>query len=67
MVTFAWLGLSSGIAMAQDEFTKEFRLEDCEFVAGGENAHFILIPGYQLLLEGKGDGEEIEVLITVLN
>lgn len=65
-VTFTWLGLSSGIAMAQ-EFTRDFRLEDCEFVAGGENAHFILIPGYKLLLEGEEDGEEVEVLITVTN
>ncbi len=65
IVMLICLGLSS-VAMAK-EFTKDFRLEDCEFVAGGENAHFVLIPGYKLLLEGEEDGEEVEVLITVLN
>ena len=33
----------------------------------GENAYFILKPGYQLVLEGEDDGKEVLVEITVLN
>ena len=64
-----WLGLSSGIVMAQDEepqFTTEFRLEDCAFKAKGVNPYFILEPGYQLVLEGEEDGETTRVVISVL-
>lgn len=66
IVTFTWIGLSSGIVMAQ-EFTTEFRLEDCEFKTIGKNPYFILKPGYQLVLEGEEDGETVRVVITVLN
>ena len=37
------------------------------FETVGENAYFILKPGYQLVLEGEDDGEEVLVEITVLN
>ena len=65
IITFTSFGLSGGIALAQ-EFTTEFALEDCKFKNKGENRHFILQPGYQLVLEGVEDGEEIRVVITVL-
>jgi len=32
----------------------------------GRNPYFILVPGYQLVLEGQEDGEEMHVEITVL-
>lgn len=63
------LGLSSGIASAADknlQFTTEFRLEDCKFQITGENPHFILKVGYQLVLEGEEDGDTTRVVITVL-
>jgi hypothetical protein len=68
------LGLSGRIAMAgsgcpdDDEFTTEFRLQDCEFDnddSEGANHYFSLQPGYQLVLEGDEDGEEIRVWIYV--
>src|SRR5687767_3064430 len=62
--------LPSRGAHAQDEepeFTSDFRLEDCEFKAKGENPYFILKPGYQLILEGDEEGETVRVEIMVLD
>ena len=71
VVTCTWLGLSHGIAMAQDEepqFTLEFDLEGCEgFEAKGANRYFILNPGYQLVLEGEEEGDAVRLVITVLH
>jgi hypothetical protein len=70
VVTCPWLGLSSGIVMAQNEepqFTTEFRLEDYKFKTEGTNPYFILKPGYQLVLEGEDEGETLRVVITVLH
>lgn len=67
IVTFIWLGLSSGIAATQDEeFTKEFRVKDCKFQTTGANPYFILKPGYQLVLEGEEDKLMVRLVITVL-
>ncbi|RJP92396.1 MAG: hypothetical protein C4518_07015 [Desulfobacteraceae bacterium] len=70
------LGLTgSGMALAQcdndNEFTRDFRLQDCKcFKPFGVNPYFLLIPGYQMILEGEteDDGEIIEVkaVISVL-
>jgi hypothetical protein len=69
IVTFTLLGLPGGIVMTYaqgPEFTTDFRFEDCNFKERGENPYFILEPGYQLLLEGEDNDEEIRLLITVL-
>jgi hypothetical protein len=66
----AVFALPSRGAHAQDEepeFTAEFRAEDCDFRARGENPYFILKPGYQLVLEGEEEGETLRVEITVLD
>ena len=44
-----------------------FDLENCDFVSSGENSYFILIPGYQVILGGQEDGEELQLVMTVLN
>lgn len=44
-----------------------FNLENCDLSPSGANDYFILEPGYQLILEGKEDGEEIQLKITVLD
>jgi hypothetical protein len=49
------------------EFTTNFRTENCTFADTGSNAFFILEPGYQLTLEGEEDGEQVELIVTVLN
>jgi len=74
LVVAMCLGMSGNIASAEcpddEEFTKDFRLENCKFRARGINPYFILIPGYKLVLEGveEDDGEEVEIRaeITVL-
>ena len=61
--TFAWAECKN-----DDEFTKEFRLQDCTFENDdkkGANPYFSLDPGYRLVLSGEEDGEEIFVAITV--
>jgi hypothetical protein len=70
VASFLCLGMLSGVATAQDEeeeFTTDFRLEDCRFEAKGRNPYFPLKPGHQLVLEGEDDGETIRVEITVLH
>ena len=44
-----------------------FNLENCDLSPIGANDYFILEPGYQLILEGQEDGEEIQLKITVLD
>jgi hypothetical protein len=64
------LSCLGGIAVMEEdepEFTADFRPEDCTFETVGENAYFILRPGYQLVLEGEVDGEMVRVEITVLD
>ena len=48
------------------EFTTQFDLESCGFSTTGRNPYFILMPGYQLILEGDEDGETVRAAITVL-
>ncbi|HWP57380.1 MAG TPA: hypothetical protein VNL14_05795 [Candidatus Acidoferrales bacterium] len=63
------LVLSVGAAAAQaadSEFTTNFRFGDCKFKNKGANAYFILQPGYQLVLEGQEDGEQVRLVVTVL-
>ena len=69
ILTLLWIGLLARVAGAEDEpqFTTRFRLEDCRFKTIGANPHFILKPGYRLVLEGEEDGEEIRVVKTVLS
>ena len=44
-----------------------FELENCDFVSSGENSYFVLEPGYQVILGGQEDGEELQLVMTVLN
>ena len=67
------IGLSGSIALAEDppdlcgnndEFTTDYRLEDCKFKDKGENPYFILKPGYRLVLEDPGVEKSV---VTVLH
>jgi hypothetical protein len=58
--------------LSTDQATTEgwitsFDLENCDFVSSEENSYFILKPGYQLILGGQEDGEELQLVMTVLN
>ena len=79
---FICIGLSGNNALAEnppgfpdlpdgcennDEFTTDFRLEDCKFKTRGINAYFILKPGYRLVLETpEGEEEREKSVETVL-
>lgn len=52
---------------AKNEFTTDFRIEHCDFLTVGRNPYFILIPGYELVLEGEDHGEQVRVVISVLD
>ena len=70
-VTLAMIWTASthpGGALAQDSTTSrdwqtEFNISQRAFTATGESAYFVLVPGYQLVLEGGGE----RVTITVLD
>jgi hypothetical protein len=67
---FVFLALTANRALddeRNDRFTKDFRLEDCNFQMEGTNPYFILEPGYQLIFEGEEDGETLRLVITVLD
>ena len=51
----------------EGEFTTSFMTENCTFNATGRNPFFILEPNYQLVLKGEEEGEEVELIITVLD
>lgn len=52
---------------AAEEFTTDFRLEDCTWSAWGrQNPYQSLRPGRQLVLEGEEDGAELRAEVTVL-
>ena len=72
-----FIGLFGSNAMAEDgdwnlcdnndEFTTDFRLEDCKFKTRGINPYFILKPGYRLVLETPaGEDEREKSVETVL-
>jgi hypothetical protein len=70
IAVFTVLVLSGQEAVAQDDedqFTTNFMIEDCRFTTIGTNPYFILLPGYQLVLEGEDEEETIRVQITVLH
>lgn len=55
---------------AEDEtlsWTESFNIEALNFSSTGNNTYFILQIDYQLVLEGVEDGDDIRLVITVLN
>lgn len=46
-------------------FTEHFPVEEGELASAGRNTYFILEPGYYLILEGKEDGKDVKIQITV--
>jgi predicted lipase len=58
---------SFSVNQTLEEWTASFDLESCDLVSTGENSYFILEPGYQVILEGEEDGEELQLTMTVLD
>lgn len=64
--TVAVDGVTGAAGLAEPErFTDRF--EDSDWATTGANRYMILEPGYQLVLEGKDEGEEVRLTITVLD
>lgn len=61
LVTLAWAGASA------QTWLQSFKVDEAELATVGENAYFILKPGYQLTFEEKGSGPRVRLVITVLN
>lgn len=51
----------------EGEFTDEFFVDRCTFATTGRNPYFVLEPGFQLVFAGEEDGEELDLVITVLD
>jgi hypothetical protein len=49
-----------------DSFTRTFGEDARDFASTGANPFFVLEPGYTMVLEGKADGAEARITITVL-
>ena len=65
----AGLALGGGAVQAQPDaaFTDDFRLEDCTFANEGRNPYFSIEPGDRFRFEGEEDGEEVVLVIKVLD
>jgi len=48
-------------------FISSFNTDSCTFSTTGQNKYFILEPGYRLVLAGEENGDEEQLIITVLN
>jgi hypothetical protein len=51
----------------EQEYTDTFYLDGCEWSSTGGNLLFSLEPGTQQVLQGEADGENLEVIVTVLD
>ena len=51
---------------SSEEYTTDFRLEECTFINKGRNPYFVLEPGYKLELKGFEGKDFVELTITVL-
>jgi len=56
-----------GSPSSNEEWQTSFNSKNCNLTPSGANSYFILEPGYQLILEGKEDGTEIQLKVNVLN
>jgi hypothetical protein len=52
---------------APTSFLTDQPLKNCNFASTGNNNYFILEPGYQVILEGEEGGENLRLVMSVLN
>src|SRR5256885_14782525 len=56
-----------GCAADTEGWKDKFNIPPQNFTSTGKNTYFILEPGYQLTLEGKDEGKNGRLIVTVLN
>jgi hypothetical protein len=61
------LALAAAPGRAENPFTDTFDVDKADLVSAGSNRFFVIEPGYQLVLEGKEDGQAATLTITVLD
>jgi len=54
-------------AASAKAFTDTFTVEAGDWASSGRNTYWILEPGYFQIFEGKEDGKDVRITITVLN
>ena len=67
LLTSGWLGATALAAGSKDAFTDTFAVDKEELASVGTNRFFILVPGFQAVLEGKDGGKPAVLTITVLS
>lgn len=63
----AFIGIGPAVFAQENAWQENWTGGDKMFLSEGRNRYFILESGYQLVLEGKEDGEKVDLTITVLN
>ncbi len=48
-------------------FMTDQPLKNCNFASTGKNSYFILEPGYKVILEGEEDGQNLQLVMSILN
>ena len=52
---------------AEKRYTDTFNVDKADLASSGTNRYCVLMPGWQLVLEGKDKGKAMQLTITVLN
>jgi hypothetical protein len=66
-ITFTFINGGNGVFAHSPKFTDQFFEDTCHFVSTGRNPFFILQPGFETVLDGEEDGENVHLVITVLD
>jgi len=67
IISFFLISIISLSQNKDDKFIDSFNTDSCTFSTTGQNLYFILEPGFRLILAGENDGDEEQLIITVLN
>ena len=66
ILTSGWLGATALAAGSKEAFTDTFAVDKADLASVGTNRFFVLVPGFQAVLEGKDGGKPAVLTITVL-
>lgn len=64
MALFTGIWLVSG-GETDEQWKDEFDTSTCEWKSAGRSDYFVLEPGYRQVLEGKEEGDDVTLMITV--
>jgi hypothetical protein len=67
LIVFATADTMNAQRQPERSWLQSFQVKPADLTTIGENAYFILKPGYQLTLDGKENGNPVRLVVTVLN